>query len=127
MNRRGFLKLFGGAAAAAAAAPMIPFGRVWSFPSKIVVPELSLDELEDLYLKPAMHQLFNTIDLSLCDPEFRKHFAVGTTIRLRIPQRFIVRESRGVIGRALGFDYNDERIDTSVTLQARPAGRPWPS
>lgn len=37
MDRRGFLKLFGGVAAAAAAAPLIPFNRVWSFPKEIVI------------------------------------------------------------------------------------------
>lgn len=38
MDRRGFLKLLSGATAAAAAAPLIPFNRVWSFPKEIVLP-----------------------------------------------------------------------------------------
>lgn len=38
MNRRGFLSLLGGVLAAGALNEVIPLGRVWSFPSKIVVP-----------------------------------------------------------------------------------------
>jgi hypothetical protein len=38
VNRRGFLKLFGLAVAGVAIDQAIPLGRVWSFPSKIVIP-----------------------------------------------------------------------------------------
>lgn len=38
MDRRRFLQLLTSGAAAAAVAPVIPFGRVWSFPTKIVLP-----------------------------------------------------------------------------------------
>lgn len=45
MNRRGFLGMLIGGVAAAAAEQMIPLGRVWSFPSKIVIPEMPVVEL----------------------------------------------------------------------------------
>lgn len=62
LERRGFLKMFAGAAAAAAVAPLIPFGRVWSFPSKIVIPELSIDQMRDRFLEPAGVQFVNQVD-----------------------------------------------------------------
>lgn len=69
MERRGFLKLFGGAAAAAVAAPLIPFNRVWSFPSKIATPRgLSVDTW------------------------WGERFPIGSTLRIRLPQRFLVRD-----------------------------------
>jgi hypothetical protein len=39
MNRRGFLQLLTGGIAAIAAEQVIPLGRVWSFPSKIIIPK----------------------------------------------------------------------------------------
>lgn len=41
MNRRGFLGLLGAAVAGIALQEAIPLGRVWSFPSKIVIPDYS--------------------------------------------------------------------------------------
>jgi hypothetical protein len=42
MERRRFFKLLGSTVAGAALEEAIPFGRVWSFPSKIVIaPELT--------------------------------------------------------------------------------------
>lgn len=38
MNRRGFLQLLGLGAGAIAAEQVIPFNRVWSFPTQIVMP-----------------------------------------------------------------------------------------
>jgi hypothetical protein len=38
VNRRGFLGMLAAGLAGAAIAEQIPFGRVWSFPSKIIVP-----------------------------------------------------------------------------------------
>ena len=38
LSRRGFFNLMLGAAAAECAKSVIPFGRVWSFPSEIVIP-----------------------------------------------------------------------------------------
>jgi len=42
MDRRSFFRLGAAALASAALKEAIPFGRVWSFPSKIVFPELPL-------------------------------------------------------------------------------------
>jgi hypothetical protein len=56
MDRRGFLKLFGMATAGLALKEAIPFGRVWSFPSAIVIP--TIEEYADLtiphYTKEAL-------------------------------------------------------------------------
>jgi hypothetical protein len=38
MNRRSFVALLGAAAVGGIAGEAIPFGRVWSFPKKIIVP-----------------------------------------------------------------------------------------
>ena len=42
MNRRGFLKMLGAVAGGIALNEAIPLNRVWSFPSKIVVPDTLL-------------------------------------------------------------------------------------
>lgn len=42
MDRRRFLKFLGIGGVSLAAAEAIPFGRVWSFPSKIVIPEADM-------------------------------------------------------------------------------------
>jgi hypothetical protein len=41
MDRRRFLSLFGLGVAGIALEQAVPLGRVWSFPSEIVIPELS--------------------------------------------------------------------------------------
>jgi hypothetical protein len=84
LDRRGFLKLFGGAAAAAVAAPLIPFNRLWSFPTNIVIPEVG--EL-----------IFGGMDFVWdgYEREFAQSFKIGTPIRVRLPQRFIVRDYIG--------------------------------
>lgn len=43
MNRRGFLQLLGMSVGGLALDQAIPFNRVWSFPSKIVVPKTAFD------------------------------------------------------------------------------------
>jgi hypothetical protein len=73
MNRRSFFRFLGAGAATLALSEAIPFGRVWSFPSKIVVPEtVAIDlayysDFSVLYLQPAMIKLANDID-----QEFRR-------------------------------------------------------
>jgi hypothetical protein len=68
MNRRSFFKCLGAGAATLALSEAIPFGRVWSFPSKIVVPEnpfltfTDLATLEAQYLAPAAWKLAEQID-----------------------------------------------------------------
>lgn len=71
MNRRNFLFLFGAGVAGIAIQQAIPFGRVWSFPKEIVVPEVSFEEFA-------------------FDQDFARSFKVGQTIRVRIPQRFLI-------------------------------------
>jgi hypothetical protein len=68
MNRRSFFRFLGAGAATLALSEAIPFGRVWSFPSKIVVPEnpfltfTDLATLEAQYLAPAAWKLAEQID-----------------------------------------------------------------
>lgn len=85
MNRRGFLSLLGtgvvGGVFGIAIDQAIPLGRVWSFPKKIVLPE---------YLSPF-------------DSDYEPAFKVGSTIRVRIPQRFIVRDWIGDFSREPDF------------------------
>jgi hypothetical protein len=69
MNRRSFFRFLGAGAATLALSEAIPFGRVWSFPSKIVVPE----QLSTIYF-------------------FAQPLRIGSTIRIRFPQRWIVRD-----------------------------------
>jgi hypothetical protein len=79
MERRRFLLLLGLGVAGIALEQAIPLGRVWSFPKKIIIP-------------------FN--DYAAClnplttdwERDFAKQFAVGTAIRVRLPQRFIVKD-----------------------------------
>ncbi len=100
MDRRRFLSMFGLGVAGIALGEAIPFNRVWSFPSKIVVPNLRGIE----FLQPPLggfDKLVNTIDYgdefanAWNDSNFRKQFKIGTTIRIRIPERFIVRHFIG--------------------------------
>lgn len=71
MNRRNFLSLFGAGVAGIAIEKAIPFGRVWSFPKEIAIPEVSFEEFA-------------------FDQDFARSFKVGQMIRVRIPQRWIV-------------------------------------
>jgi len=73
MDRRKFFSLLGAGVAGIALEQAIPLGRVWSFPSKIVVP------------KPV-------VPLTIMGEYAASHFRVGDTIRIAMPQRFIVRE-----------------------------------
>lgn len=57
MNRRNFLSLFSAGIAGIALEQAIPLGRVWSFPKEIVIPKLSLAEIETIYLRSAMREL----------------------------------------------------------------------
>lgn len=90
MNRRNFLGLFAAGVAGIALEQAIPLGRVWSFPKEIVIPELSLTDLRGEFLEPATRQLANEIDEA-----WFKQFPIGTAIRVRVPQRFIIRDYIG--------------------------------
>lgn len=66
MDRRGFLALLGSAVAGIALEQAIPLGRVWSFPKKIVIAKT---ETELAYAR-----------------------LIGDTIRIRLPQRYVICE-----------------------------------
>ena len=62
ITRRGFLQSLGLVVGGVAIAEAIPLGRVWSFPSQIVVARagyLNLDDFIGRYLEPAMAKLLN--------------------------------------------------------------------
>jgi hypothetical protein len=77
MDRRGFLKFLGAGAASAA----IPFGRVWSFPSNIVIPSLSLAEMRERYLRPAAEEVAAQYD---------HMFAIGDVVTVNSYGPYIV-------------------------------------
>jgi hypothetical protein len=90
MDRRKFFRLIGAGVAGIALQQAIPLDRVWSFPKSIVVPRLSLEEIKARYLVPAMEELFYEVDAKLL-----REIPVGTTIRIRVPPRFIIRDYIG--------------------------------
>jgi hypothetical protein len=55
MDRRRFLSLFGLGVAGIALEQAVPLGRVWSFPSEIVIPELSSAQSIALQLSDEDH------------------------------------------------------------------------
>lgn len=63
MERRNFLRLFGGAVAGIALDQAIPLGRVWSFPKKIVFADV--DVIRRLYFEPAIRQIAKEIDANM--------------------------------------------------------------
>jgi len=84
MNRRNFLSLLTAGVAGIALDQAIPLGRVWSFPKKIVVPT-------SLYWQPYLESLGAYTERM--DVEWHKRFTIGSTLRVRYPQRFIIRDS----------------------------------
>jgi hypothetical protein len=86
MNRRGFLAGLLGAVGGIVLEEAIPLGRVWS-PSKIWVYDISqgLWHERGYFLAATGNYLIPTGQL-LPKP-------VGTTIKVRFPQRFVIRDS----------------------------------
>ena len=82
MNRRNFLSLFSAGVAGVALEQAIPFGRVWSFPKEIVVPKF-------VGFDPAFGSDFTIEEV------WERGFKIGDTLRIRLPQRFIVRDYIG--------------------------------
>lgn len=98
MNRRSFFKFLGGGAATLALSEAIPFGRVWSFPSKIVVPQTGnhflthhqvMAEFLRVYAEKLDEQLCR--DAGFWNREFGKPFPVGQTITIRMPRPYSAR------------------------------------
>jgi hypothetical protein len=69
--------LLSGAVAGLALDQAIPLNRVWSFPKEIVVPEVALSGN-------------NFLSVDWIIEEFRKRYPVGSTIRLRMPQQWVL-------------------------------------
>ena len=91
MDRRGFFKLFGLGVAGIALEQAIPLGRVWSFPTEIIVPGNQILTTQ-MFTREALRILQNNLLLTHVIQEdfreFEKKFAVGRTLQFRAPQRF---------------------------------------
>lgn len=83
MDRRGFFKLFGAGVAGIALEQAIPLGRVWSFPSKIVVPKRRIFGIDHDFLYDKQTVSVRPVEI----------FRVGSTISIRVPQRYLVRDA----------------------------------
>jgi len=81
MNRRNFLRILGGTALAVAIEEAIPLNRVWSFPSKIVVP--TYDELNAITLRAIREQV--VLDEFFQPSPFLKHLRV----RVNEPEKYV--------------------------------------
>jgi hypothetical protein len=107
MERRGFLKFLGAGVAGIALEQAIPFGRVWSFPSTIT-RWLGADPAgvtEQAFTVTHVGNNFLNVEWVTAETlavlkrnlkfnahvmaPFANQFAVGDTISVRIPQRFI--------------------------------------
>lgn len=99
MDRRGFFKLFGAGVAGIALEQAIPLGRVWSFPSRIVVALPVIAEsglLTTAWIdKEVLRLLKDRLEVRryFNDYEFRKAVE-ARAIRLRIPTPAFLRPSR---------------------------------
>lgn len=128
MNRRNFLSLLGASMAGIALDQAIPFNRVWSFPKEIVLSNsIPVELLAGLEKNFRLHEL-NWIDLQSFPPR------IGTTIRLRMPQRFIVKESLLEVPFVPPHKYetaiivaNNHLKKTCIVEVATPAFPPEPS
>ena len=76
MERRGFLKLISGGVAGIVLNQAIPFNRVWSFPKEIIIPEIPITRF----------------GLDLAYGADWSALPIGTLMRIRMPERFIVKE-----------------------------------
>jgi len=96
MNRRNFLSLFSAGIASIALEQAIPLGRVWSFPKKLVIPELSLTEVD-----------------------WGGKFSVGDRITIRMSPRYLVNFPQKFIV----TDVESDRVGLKLILEPRPAPR----
>jgi hypothetical protein len=99
MNRRRFLSLFTAGVAGIALDQAIPLGRVWSFPKKIVVPDV-LNWPED----------------------FPRKMLIGSTVRIRMPQRWFIHEALNRVPQGIVGPQN--YLVTPEGLELTPADRP---
>lgn len=109
MNRRSFFKSMVGGVATAAAVRTFPF-RVFSFPSQ---PRLSSYPSDWREWGVHANKLFND--------DFEQDFPIGSTVRIRIPQRFAINPSHMLVDReALTVESWDAQ---SGTMRLRIPGR----
>lgn len=90
MNRRGFLQRLGALVGGVALEQAIPFNRVWSFPSQIVIPKpygsgntfLTVEWIT----KETLQILKNNLKFSETS---WSEFHSGTTLNIRKPARYL--------------------------------------
>lgn len=96
MDRRGFLRFLGAGVAGIALEQAIPLGRVWSFPSWIWRPRPRLYNTTWID-RETLRILENNLQFAEFvrdyDPDFNRELRVGSTVRIRLPQQYIVRDA----------------------------------
>ena len=94
MDRRGFLKLFSAGIAGIALTEAIPLGRVWSFPSAIIIPEIVAPELPFLTTEwismETLRILKNNLKIAEYfnrdwDKDYDEKFLTGSPLSVRFP------------------------------------------
>lgn len=95
MNRRSFLRSLGAAVAGIALGEAIPFNRVWSFPSKIVVPVageviVGTTNFGPFLTIPMITQ--ECLRILKENLKFTEYTSVGQQI-CSMPQRYLIREA----------------------------------
>jgi hypothetical protein len=94
MNRRSFFKFLGAGAATLALSEAIPFGRVWSFPSKIVVPQIGNHFLTHDQVLAETVRIWKSklVVAEMLNDEWERDFGksvrVGHIVRIRKPPVF---------------------------------------
>lgn len=90
------MSLLGLGVAGIAIEQAIPLGRVWSFPSKIVIPDFPpITWVTKRNLDLLRHNLVVVDGFSQdWDKEFEKPFRIGSKVRIKLPVRYAVRMPR---------------------------------
>ena len=95
MDRRRFFRLLSSGVTGIALQEAIPLNRVWSFPSKIVIPPMG------------------GVPLPLEKDPLHYAFLVGNDRAVRVPARYVFQLAdayrKGILGPCVGFDYADEQ------------------
>ena len=95
MDRRKFFKLFGIGVAGIALEQAIPLGRVWSFPSEIVVPTGNLFlrtewiTMESLRILEE-HLRFSAVVARRFDDDFVKISKIGNLVQIQKPRHSVL-------------------------------------
>lgn len=95
MNRRGFLSLLGGVLGGIALDQAIPFNRVWSFPTNIVIadpliePEMQLLTISQITREVLLVLKNNLVFKDYYDQAFYETAIVGNTVSIQAPKPYV--------------------------------------